>query len=402
MRSKYHRLAVICTAIALLPLMLAATAVNTAFDASAIISGTLSASRGGAGSTSGILKANGSGTVSAAVAGTDYQAADGDLTAIAALAGTSTTYERTGTNTWTALAANGVLKGNGTGTITAATAGTDYLAPGGASLLASSGGTLGFTSRSSLTSASDGVLLLTNNAASDFGRLQFGGTTSSFPSIKRVTSSLQCRLADDSGFCNLQTNTLTINGGLTQLASGSAATIASSNINLTNLPTSDPTGTTRLWNNGGLAAFGDFDAAAARTAIGGVRSQLMLATSGWSPTSGTTHYLGCLSSTSTTAALRRIYIPTACTVSKVSGWFAGANACSNEAATLVIRKNNSSDSSTIASPVFGASNSPAAYSNSSVGLALAAGDYIEVKMTMPTFSTAPTNAYGAVMIEFTY
>jgi hypothetical protein len=46
--------------------------------------------------------------------------------------------------------------------------------------------------------SADGVFGLYNNAFNDFGRLQFGGTTSSFPSLKRSTTSLVARLADDS------------------------------------------------------------------------------------------------------------------------------------------------------------------------------------------------------------
>jgi len=61
----------------------------------------------------------------------------------------------------------------------------------------------------------DGVITLTNAAATDFSRLQFGGTTSSFPAIKRSGAALQIRLADDStwgsldsGSINTQTNIL--------------------------------------------------------------------------------------------------------------------------------------------------------------------------------------------------
>lgn len=60
------------------------------------------------------------------------------------------------------------------------------------------------TARSRINSPSDGVLLLTNAAATDFGRLQFGGTTSSFPALKRSSTVLQSRLADDSDFAPLQ------------------------------------------------------------------------------------------------------------------------------------------------------------------------------------------------------
>ena len=48
--------------------------------------------------------------------------------------------------------------------------------------------------------ATDGMLLLSNGAGNDFARLQFGGTTSSFPALKRSTATLQARLADDSAY----------------------------------------------------------------------------------------------------------------------------------------------------------------------------------------------------------
>lgn len=48
-------------------------------DASALTSGTVAAARGGAGSVSGLMKADGAGAVSAAAAGTDYVAPGGAL-----------------------------------------------------------------------------------------------------------------------------------------------------------------------------------------------------------------------------------------------------------------------------------------------------------------------------------
>jgi hypothetical protein len=41
---------------------------------------------------------------------------------------------------------------------------------------------------------------LADNAETSFGRLQFGGTSASFPAIKRSSTALQVRLADDSDF----------------------------------------------------------------------------------------------------------------------------------------------------------------------------------------------------------
>ena len=63
---------------------------------------------------------------------------------------------------------------------------------------------IGFSSRSRLSSPADGVIRFSNNALADFGRLQFGGTTSSFPALKRSSTTLQARLADDTAFASVQ------------------------------------------------------------------------------------------------------------------------------------------------------------------------------------------------------
>ena len=57
-----------------------------------------------------------------------------------------------------------------------------------------------WTGSTTILAPSNGVLRITDNAGTDFNRLQFGGTTSSFPSIKRSTTKLQARLADDSAY----------------------------------------------------------------------------------------------------------------------------------------------------------------------------------------------------------
>ena len=48
-----------------------------------------------------------------------------------------------------------------------------------------------------------GILRLQSDT-SDFNRIQFGGTTTSFPALKRDSTVLQARLANDSDFCPLQ------------------------------------------------------------------------------------------------------------------------------------------------------------------------------------------------------
>ena len=89
-----------------------------------------------------------------------------------------------------------------------ATIGSDALAVTGTSAFSStittanitngSSNWIGWSSRSLMRSPSDGVMKLSNFAETDFSRLQFGGTTSSFPSIKRNAAALNFRLADDS------------------------------------------------------------------------------------------------------------------------------------------------------------------------------------------------------------
>ena len=54
------------------------------------------------------------------------------------------------------------------------------------------------------SSTGSGALTLYNGAESDAPLLQFGGTSASFPALKRSTTSLQVRLADDSGFASEQ------------------------------------------------------------------------------------------------------------------------------------------------------------------------------------------------------
>ena len=62
---------------------------------------------------------------------------------------------------------------------------------------------IGCNGRSIFSSPSDGVMRITNYGVNDFNRLQFGGTTASFPSIKRNSTDLQARLADDSGYTTI-------------------------------------------------------------------------------------------------------------------------------------------------------------------------------------------------------
>jgi hypothetical protein len=58
--------------------------------------------------------------------------------------------------------------------------------------------TSGFNNWSVMKSSADGLITMSNNAGTSFTRLMLGGTTSSFPALKRNAAVLQARLADDS------------------------------------------------------------------------------------------------------------------------------------------------------------------------------------------------------------
>jgi hypothetical protein len=76
-------------------------------------------------------------------------------------------------------------------------------------------------SQNRIVSNSSGVMMLINNAFADFSRLQLGGTTSSFPAIKRNGATIDFRLADDSNFCAINAGATTIKGsGSTSATTG--------------------------------------------------------------------------------------------------------------------------------------------------------------------------------------
>lgn len=87
-----------------------------------------------------------------------------------------------------------------------------------------SGAFIGFGSRSFLSSASDGVLMVSNSAATDFSRLQFGGTTSSFPAWVRNSTSFEARLADVSALTNVYMSHLDIQDGISAPGTDSGRT----------------------------------------------------------------------------------------------------------------------------------------------------------------------------------
>ena len=84
----------------------------------------------------------------------------------------------------------------------------------------------GATARSVIWSDADGNIRLTDSTFTDFGLLQLGGTTASFPAIKRNSAAIELRLADDSAVADLIAGTAflpSIKSGATQAGAGAAA-----------------------------------------------------------------------------------------------------------------------------------------------------------------------------------
>lgn len=82
----------------------------------------------------------------------------------------------------------------------------------GTNVQVSAAGLVLWVGRSQISSPADGNLLLWDSAQATFGRLQFGGTSASFPALKRSSATLQARLADDTAFADFQLGALQLNG----------------------------------------------------------------------------------------------------------------------------------------------------------------------------------------------
>jgi hypothetical protein len=76
-----------------------------------------------------------------------------------------------------------------------------------------SGGAIGSSSDLWMLRSGSGIIRFatgSSTSTADFNRLQFGGTTSSFPALKRDTTTLQVKLADDSAFTAIAASNLVL------------------------------------------------------------------------------------------------------------------------------------------------------------------------------------------------
>ena len=74
-----------------------------------------------------------------------------------------------------------------------------------------------------------GNILLQDETQTTFNRLQLGGTTSSFPAIKRNGAAIDFRLADDSGYCTINAGSVFSNTGQIQALGSSTLYFGNAN-----------------------------------------------------------------------------------------------------------------------------------------------------------------------------
>lgn len=86
---------------------------------------------------------------------------------------------------------------------------------GGATMVMSATGKYTWSGRTQISAPSNGSVLMWNNVNNDFGLLQFGGTSSSYPALKRSTTGLIVRLADDSADAPVTASTVTASTSMT-------------------------------------------------------------------------------------------------------------------------------------------------------------------------------------------
>jgi hypothetical protein len=115
-----------------------------------------------------------------------------------------------------------------------------------------------------------------------------------------------------------------------------------------------------------------------------------------SPADGATVYFGTLpKAPATSANISKVYIRKAGTIKIVEIYCYSGTAGTNESWSLYVRKNNTTDT-LIAT--LGVSASERVFSNTALSIAVAVGDYIEIKGVQPTWGTNPlTTIYGGYL-----
>lgn len=258
----------------------------------------------------------------------------------------------------------------------------------GTGFVKSTGTTISYDNSTYLTSVGTGV---TNELTYWSGTNTIGSlSTSTYPSltelsyVKGVTSAIQTQLnAKQATLTNPVTGTGTNNEIAYFNTTGS--TIGS-------LTTATYPSLTELSYVKGLTS-------SAQTQISGRGYTLMAGAIASNTTSGANMYIGMASRVvSGTAAVSRVYIPQSGTVKRIDLVSSSATAGTAESWTMNFRLNNNTNTTiaTVASAT-----TTRVWSNSSLSIVVAAGDYFEITALNPTWTTNPgaTSYYATVYIQ---
>ena len=197
------------------------------------VTGVLPVANGGTGvaTITGIVKGNGTGAMTAAVANTDYQSVISASGLLKGAGAGSISAAVAGTDYQAAISASGLLKGAGAGSVSAAVSGTDIKTVNGFSLIGSgniTSGTRSFTATGTIASAGIAVALRNDGTVSAIaGNLSSDVTFSSALHLKtdacyvQSTGSVVVAYYDNS--LSIKVVVGTVSGGT--ISFGSAATI---------------------------------------------------------------------------------------------------------------------------------------------------------------------------------
>jgi len=297
-----------------------------------------------------------------------YQASSGTQTMLAI----TPTISQTGTASYEGLVVNATETSTGSGSKTL--------------MRLAVGGTSRFIIDNNGATTMSSALFLTNTTGVGYIQLA-NGTTPSTPTsaIRLYSNAGGLSFVNASGnvmslFASTGTANFTIPSG-----TNTAATLSGAEV-LTNKTISGASNT-----------LGDIPSTALTTPA--ARGYTLQAThAGVNYAASTIYYFGSMGGNTTTTAQRnKIYIPANGTIKKAYvSYFVGGTLASTEAITFAIRHNNTTDYTVSNTAKLDAA--IVDFNSTSLNIAVAAGDFIEMKVTTPAFVTAPTTVRCSVVL----
>lgn len=129
----------------------------------------------------------------------------------------------------------------------------------------------------------------------------------------------------------------------------------------------------------------------------GTKYDIYVTSSVLSPADGDVNFFGNINIASkTTGGVRRIYMPRACTITSFYGTFLNGGLGTAETSSVHIMVDNTT--AHLVSDAVVNNTTCAYFSNTALAIPVAAGSYIEVRWTAPTWATNPTSVIPAFRI----